>query len=103
MDWIGDVGLIGAIASLVVSVVGLVVVLVRNADRDGLVRGLQMVYVGMAGTCLGVTLFVLSRPETVLSLPFKIASGALMVGMSARILAHVVTLRRRSQLPPATH
>ena len=42
MDWIGDVGLIAAVASLAVGVVGLTIVVTRNSDRIALIQGLQV-------------------------------------------------------------
>lgn len=96
MDWLGAAGLGTAVLALAVCIIGLVVVVMRNSDRQGLVRGLQLVYSGMAGVCVGLVLFVGSRPEDVLPLSFKLASVVLLLAVGARVAARVVTLGRRS-------
>lgn len=96
MDWWRSLGIVITVIGATIALVGLGIIIVRVRDDRRRTTGIRVAYLGMAGMCLGMIFFVLSRPDELLPASGRYLVSALLLIPLARLTR--AAIRRR---PPA--
>lgn len=93
MELLGGAALAVAIFGFAVSLVGVLVVIWRVRDDTRRPDGLRITYAGSALACLGMSVFVLSRPADLLPPPLNLVLAGLVLVPFVRLARRAAFLR----------
>jgi hypothetical protein len=93
MAWLGGLAIVVAVLGFAVAVVGLVMVIVGVRQDRRRTVGLRTVYSGTAVTCLGLTIFSLSRSSQTLAFPLNLVVALVFGTMFIRLAVAAIILK----------
>jgi len=93
MDRLGGLAIVTMAIGAAVGLVGLGIMIWRVRDDDGRTTGIRIAYAGMAGICLGMMFFIVSRPDEILPAPVKYLVVAITFVPLIRLATAAVRLR----------